>query len=480
MERRTYEGPMEWEYHDGGPLDATSPFSQVAKGHASSNVFSTPSKFGSRPNPFANSPSKTLPRPPQTSSFSPRIQSGNPAPPFRNPAFTTPRKPFDESVFSEAESSPALTETPDLHNDTPDADRLNDMALATITPSRVDKNLRYGKSIAHPKRYQSGKGEIPRGSRDYGALRKRKRHNNDRDVGSVRYHSSRDDDSESESDAGGVEGVPRPSQRRSRMKNRAAAKGWFDTFVETINQNPNMPDNLSKWIALLINMFVIAVFVYFGWSLVSTVRSDINNANEAARREIVTRALECNDQYILNECAKKDRPALKAMCDEWDECRIQDPESIMVVKNTAKQVAEVINEFAGTMTMQAWAFFFGLLLLCLAMNTLSGGISAGTGTKTTNPIPSKSAPEAGAPQPSGFPGDASQAYMWVPLQTPRRRQRVDLDFDDDATDTDGASSPQPRKAILPAPPQTPSRRQSPSKGDRVRSPIKLGRTPRGH
>ncbi|ROT41609.1 hypothetical protein SODALDRAFT_331366 [Sodiomyces alkalinus F11] len=475
MERRTYEGPMEWEYHDGGPLDATSPFSQVAKSHAPSNVFSTPSKFGSRPNPFANTPSRTLPHPPQTSSFSPRIQSGNTAPPFRNPAFTTPRKPFDESVFSEAESSPALTETPDLGNDTPEVDRLNDMHLGTITPSRVDKNLRYGKSVAHPKRYQSGKGEIPRGSRDYAALRKRRRHNNDRDVGSLRYHSSRDD-SESESDGEDVEGVPRPSQRRSRKEGRGKVKGWFDTVVEMINHNPNMPDNLSKWIALLVNMFVIAVFVYFGWSLVSTVRSDINNANEAARREIITRALECNDQYILNECAKKDRPALKAMCDEWDECRIQDPESIMVVKNTAKQVAEVINEFAGTMTMHAWAFFFGLLLLCLAMNTLTGGVSAGTGIKPTNPVPSKSVPEAGAPQPSGFPGDVSQAYMWVPLQTPRRLQQVDFD-DDDATDTDGAS-PQQRKTTLPAP-QTPSRRQSPNKGDRVRSPMKLGPTPRG-
>lgn len=287
------------------------------------------------------------------------MQLTNTAPQFRNPSFTTPRKPFDESVFSEAESSPALTETPDLANETPDADRLHDMSLATITPSRVDKNQRYAKSVAQSKRYQSGKGEIPRGNRDYAALRKRKRHNNDRDVGSIRYHPSRDDENDSDSsgsdsEAEGVKAVPRSSQRRSRKEGRGKAKGWFGTVVEMINQNPNMPDNLSKWIALLINLFVVAVFAYFGWSLVSTVRSDISNANEAARREIVTRALECNDQYILNECAKKDRPALKAMCDEWDECRIQDPESIMVVKNTAKQVAEVINEFAGTMTMQAW------------------------------------------------------------------------------------------------------------------------------
>lgn len=31
MEARSYEGPMDWEYQDKGPLDPTSPFAQAAK-----------------------------------------------------------------------------------------------------------------------------------------------------------------------------------------------------------------------------------------------------------------------------------------------------------------------------------------------------------------------------------------------------------------------------------------------------------------
>ncbi|KAM0325028.1 hypothetical protein ACHAQA_007564 [Verticillium albo-atrum] len=472
MDRRTYEGPMEWEYQDRrGPLDATSPFSHVAKSQTTRNDFSSPSKFSSnRPNPFANSPSKPLPPLPQTSLFSPRIQQSNTAPPFRNPAFTTPRKPFDETVFSEAESSPALTEVSDLPNDTPDVDRTGDLNMGGMSPTRINKNLRYGKSPGQQlKRHLPGRGEISRGNRDYAAaLRKRKRHNYDRDVGSVRYTSSRDNsasDSEEDEDY-----VRRP--KGAKGSKRKAAKGWFESVVQTINQNPNMPDNLAKWMTFFVNASVVSVFLYMGWSLFVTVSNDITSAHDAARRDIINRALECNNQFMLNGCEKKDRPpALKDMCDEWAECRIQDPDSIMRVKNTAKQVAEVINEFAGTMSLHAWAFFFGILILCLGLNTWSH-VQIGTSAKAAHPVPSNPAADVGHPQPSGFPGDSSQAYMWVPIQTPSHRRQ--LDFDPDGTDTDGASPPL-RKTILP-PPQTPSRR-SPSKGDRGRSPVKYGRSP---
>ncbi|KAG7123133.1 hypothetical protein HYQ45_014080 [Verticillium longisporum] len=474
MDRRTYESPMEWEYQDQrGPLDATSPFSHVAKSQATRIDFSSPSKFSSsRPNPFASSPSKPLPPLPQTSLFSPRIQHSSTAPPFRNPAFTTPRKPFDETLFSEAESSPALTEASDLPNDTPDVDRTTDLTMGGMSPSRINKNLRYARSPGqHLKRHMPGKGEISRAHRDHaGALRKRKRHNYDRDVGNVRYDSSRET---SASDSEDEDEYQRQKQGvKGSKKKSGASKGWFETIVQTINQNPNMPDNLAKWMTFFVNAGVVSVFLYFGWSLFSTVSTDIANAHDAARRDIVTKALECNNQYILNGCEKKDRPALKAMCDEWDECRIQDPESIMRVKNTAKQVAEVINEFAGTMSLHAWFFFFGILLLCLGLNAWSH-VQIGTSAKAVHPVPSNAAADVGHhPQPSGFPGDSAQAYMWVPIQTPSHRRQ--LDFDADGTDTDGASPPF-RKAILP-PPQTPSRR-SPSKGDYSRSPVKYGRSP---
>ena len=88
--------------------------------------------------------------------------------------------------------------------------------------------------------------------------------------------------------------------------------------------------------------------------------------------------------------------------------------------------------------------------------------------KPANPFPSQ---PAGPPMLASPQHDPNQAYIWAPIsQTPRHIRR-DLFAGD--TDTDN-SPPPPLKAIMP--PQTPSRR-SPSKGDKSRSPTKLGRSP---
>lgn len=74
--------------------------------------------------------------------------------------------------------------------------------------------------------------------------------------------------------------------------------------------------------------------------------------------------------------------------------------------------------------------------------------------------------------------DPSQAYIWAPIsQTPRHiRRGLFAAGADEATDTD--NSPDQVRAIM-APPQTPSGRRSPSRGEkgRGRSPAKFGRSP---
>ncbi|KAL2875116.1 hypothetical protein SGCOL_009688 [Colletotrichum sp. CLE4] len=482
MDRRTYESPMEWEYQDRGPLDATSPFSHVAKS-SNQNIFNSPNKFAtsskpnpfsspSKPNLFANTPSKPLPALPQTSLFSARIQSSNTAPPFRNPAFTTPRKPFDESAFSEAsgaETSPALTENSEFPDDTPDVDRFGDMNMGTITPSKVNKNLRYGKAgLQSLKRHVPGKGEIPRSGRDYPAIRKRKRHNMDRDVGSVRFHGSRDwDGSEEDSDDSGSRSSGARGGKGSRK--RKNGRSWISNLFHTLEEHPNAPENLYRWMQLLINCAIVSGFVFICWTMFDTVRSDIRNANDAARLDIENRITQCRTEYTLNECIKKDRPALKAMCDEWAECMIQDSSAIMRVRVTVKQIAEILNEFAGAMQMKAWLFFFGVVFLSIVANNLALGRMANN-AGPSRPTPSHRAASGMAPEPSVIP-EPSQAYMWVPVQTPSHRRH--LQYDNDDTDTDGASPPK-MKAIMP--PRTPSGRRSPSKGDRdrLRSPTKYG------
>ncbi|KAF5018320.1 hypothetical protein F66182_9704 [Fusarium sp. NRRL 66182] len=466
MDRRTYEGPMDWEYQDSGPLDPASPFTHAAKSN-SQNVFASPSKLSARPNPFASIGTPTRPQPPHSSFFTPQLPSKAAAPPFRNPAFTTPRRPFDELALSEAsgaEDSPALTEVSEFPNDTPEADRMSDVNMSGMTsPSKIDKSHRYGKTPFSSRKYTPGRGEI-RATRDLSVtdfIRNRKRHNLDKDVGSITRHRWAESEPESDSD-----GSIAPRQRRSRSKRtKEPPKGFLGTLFHMLDEHPNAPDNLYRWVQLLVNFFLVSIFVYIGWSIVGTVRSDIQNANETARLEIMSKITECQTQYTMNECSKKDRPALKAMCDEWYDCMMQNPESIMRVKVTAKQIAEIINEFSEAMNLKAWGFFFAVLIFCaFANNVFLGGYA----NKAAAPAPSQ--PAAPSHDPATGP-EHGPGFMWIPVQTPRMQRHAMLD---EGTDTD--SSPPKMKPILAAP-YTPSARRSPSKGDRGRSPVKYNRSP---
>ncbi|OAA66413.1 Nucleus export protein Brr6 [Akanthomyces lecanii RCEF 1005] len=464
MNPRTGEGHMEWEYSGNAPCDPSSPFTHVAQRNLGFGGFSSPSKGRGRPNPFATSiPSPSRPQPPSSSRFAPQISAKSTAPPFRNPAFTTPRKPFDEAILSEAsgaEDSPAPTEASDMPNDTPDVDPLGDVSMGgVITPTKVSKSARYGRS-SHNKKHSSGKGEI-RSNRDSSRsalLRKRKRHNLDRDVSSVvRYQGH--DESDGETDASvWSEGI----LRKDKSQGRGQQRGFLGSIFHMLDEHPNAPENLHRWVQLFINMLVATTVIGVGWSIVSTIRSDIRNANEGARLEIMSAIAECTKHWKDNACETNNRPFFQSQCDKWHDCMVQNPESIMRVKVTAKQIAEIINEFSEAMNFKAWGFFFAIIIICVFGNNLILGRNANSGQVTAfNGEPQKNANRM-ADDPN---------VIWMPVQTPRMKRHMMLD---DGSDTDSSL---PRSTPLMLPHATPSGRRSPSKGERARSPIKYSRSP---
>lgn len=270
------------------------------------------------------------------------------------------------SEASGAEESPVPVETPEYSADTLELDRIADaFSGSTITPSRINKVTRYGKHGHATKKQASGKGSI-RSQRDpYVVLRKRKRHNHDRDVGSVsRYHQAQDSepwDSDSNLDSDNSSKLREPSWSQRRDK-KQSQMGAFESFFHALNKYPNTPDHMQRWMQFGANLLLVSVVAYLGWMVVSTVRADISKANEMARQELMSKMAECQTQYTLNECSKKDRPALRMMCDEWYDCMMQNPESILRIKVTAKQVAEIINEFSEAMNLKAWVRLFSASL----------------------------------------------------------------------------------------------------------------------
>ncbi|KAH7308704.1 nucleus export protein Brr6 [Stachybotrys elegans] len=466
MDRRTYEGHMDWEYENARPLDPTSPFAQAARGASQTGMFATPSKHAPRPNLFGNipSPTKSHASPPRSSTFHTPLRSQPSAPAFRNPAFTTPRKPFDEVVMSEAsgaEDSPAPTETSDYPNETPDVDKFSDATIngnATITPLKVDKAMRYGRTGPFSRKHAPGKGEIRthgRGMSTTDVTRKRRRHIYDRDVGSASTYQRNDWDS---SDSDSQDSHSRSSKGRSRRNRGSEQDGWVRSVFTTMNDHPDAPENLLRWLQFGFNSLIILIGAYFCWGIVSSVRSDTYYAFEKARQERFSKMMECQTQYTKNACAENKAPALQVMCDEWYECMAQNPESIMRFKTTVKHVAEIINEFSDTMSIKGWVFVAMVILLFtwgnVKINNAFAKPSSGPNPQVRNG-PQESMPTGGNP---------SYVYM---VQTPMRHHRHAML--DEGTDTDASPPAMPK--FLPQP--MPSGRRSPSKEDRSLSPVKL-------
>ena len=317
--------------------------------------FDSPSRFGRQhPNPFAStarsSPLKSS-EPPHSTFFNPQIPRPT-APQFRNPAFTTPQKRLDELQFSEvsgAESSPAMTDTSEVAPETPDVDRDEDLGRMTVTPHTANRTL-FGKSTSRSR--TPGRGELPRGNRD--KVRKRRRQQGDRDVGSVRPRLPHEPD-ESGSEWEG-ELTSRASSERGTGSKRGIKEGWFGGFLTAIGNHPTAPTILAKWLQLCINMLLIGVVLWVGLAILNTVRSDLTHATERARSEMLNQMSQCETHFLANRCAPKaDRlPALAEDCDRWDACMNQDQDAVMRVQISARNFAEIVNEFVGIISWKAW------------------------------------------------------------------------------------------------------------------------------
>lgn len=530
-------GPSFGSESPSRPTRSANPFANIGNNAASS----ASSSFANNNPP---SPSKQqFPRPPSSSIFNPPSTKSYPAAsPFRNPAFTTPQKRQDE-IFSEcsgAEDSPALQSDVSMAaEDTPDYERIDrEFAHATITPaSVVNRKLFHDEndSPASPQyssqqrqtspsrptsSHASGRGAVPRGKLDHlfggrrDRVRKRKRQVGDKDVGSVRsrhnnhnsnsnYTSDESDDTDASEYTDGDRGQRRRGGGGDKKGRRGggaqggadadgtavAKRGAIGNLFSAIHDHPNVPLILSWWVQLGMNVFFMAVVMWFVWGGISMMRADISHAADAARSRLLAQMNDCAHEYTKNRCApiSERLPALNVMCNEWEVCMNQDPSSVMKLQVSAKNVAEIINEFVGVMSFKAWGFILSAMLAVILASNMgfsrfrdAAFVDNHHHTKPNMPPSQHSYVSQPQPGPSSLPSsqDPNQAYIWAPIgQTPRHIRREFMLQPDTPTDTDG-SPDVPRAAIMP-PPQTPSFRRSPSKGERERdrSPTKADRSP---
>ncbi|KAI1850946.1 hypothetical protein JX265_007271 [Neoarthrinium moseri] len=475
MDRRTFESPMDWEYQNQGPLDPTSPFARLqSAGNAqNNNAFGLPRSgtFGQH-TPFARTQSS--PQKPPASSAAPahtsslftpsssRIQRTNTAPPFRNPAFTTPRKPFDMDALSEAsaaEDSPAPTDVSDCP-DTPETDQKRSFAQMTLTPAR-------SKALSAATKRSPGKGEIPRATTAFGTrdkVRKRKRRHDDKDISGFRmpykYQEEWDDTEGNDSD----DSTYQPNERYGPASQRPGGRkrGWLGRFLSDITKNPDAPRVLGYWITFLFNLSIVGLSMWVIWLVVASFRDDLETARVVNQGDLLDEIAKCAKDYRENMCSPREKriPAIGPLCDQWEICMNQDPNSYKKISLGAKNLVEILNDIIETMSWKTMAASFALITVFLF---------SGASLINSNPMTHSFPPPVPQPSQPVFQAHPQIMYGHVP-QTPRSRYQG-LMAHDETPDTD-ASPGDPKALPPPLYYQTPSGRRSPSKGDRGRSPTK--------
>jgi Di-sulfide bridge nucleocytoplasmic transport domain len=292
------------------------------------------------------SPAKpALPRPDANSSLF--NSAANTATPFRNPSFTTPRKPFDPDLFSEtsgAESSPA--DNADAE-DTPErAKKSNEIAMFTggLT-KRKPLFGRYGASFAGN---APGRGEVRRGKYPDAVIRKvRKRKRTEKDYTLV---SGRRGSSDYESDF--EESRPHGTKEDS---SKASTQSFIVSFLSFIESKPQLPSVLSYYVQFLFNAFLTCIVMYLVYNFWCTVKADIDKASATLVDELVAEMTLCARNYAENKCSPPAQrlPALGPQCDNWEMCMNQDPTKSGRSKIGAYTLAEIINNFVEPISWKA-------------------------------------------------------------------------------------------------------------------------------
>lgn len=339
-QKRSHESPMDFEWQTQAPMDPTSPFAQSRPLKSKY----PPSNEGTR----LTAPGAFDSQPPKNSFIS---ASTTPAPQFRNPSFTTPRKPFEPELFSEQsgiESSPG--EVGDAE-DTPDPPQSSQAMTAFSNGGTIRQPIfgKYGAGFQGP---SPGHREQRRGKYGNAIVQKmRKRKRLERDYGLSREMQQYD----SESDDDGTRPKSRGGGKRDKSEPPAnPSPGLIAGFFNYIEAHPHLPNILSYYAQMTVNFFVVFLGIYAVYSMWMTIRADVDKASEGERAILIAEMAKCAKDFVNNGCAKAGKaPALEIPCNEWEHCMNQDPASVGRARISAHTFADILNSFIEPISWKA-------------------------------------------------------------------------------------------------------------------------------
>ncbi|KAJ5378091.1 uncharacterized protein N7496_005500 [Penicillium cataractarum] len=357
MESRTESGgviPMDYEWHGGsaGPVDFTSPFSQVRKQQQDNKK---------RSHQIFDSPEKpTIPalRPPNSQSsflFSPQRQQQQSALPsqssvFGQPAFTTPRKlEVDFSSGAENLSSPEVADNEETPEQQSKGTRRN--SLFNI----------YGRFAPSP-----GRGEIPRTNHFSNAVARRihKRRRRDKALGKRMRVDDEYDDDESDRPSS-REGPPTRTGKQEKtpdLQKAPSNMSFFKQLLTLLEEHPNVPAILSWWAQLVVNLSLFSLAVWMVFSFVSEIRNEFDAVASKEMDSILHNIAECMQRYEDNKCAAGNLvPGLVPICAADRKCMDTDPTHVRRAMLSARTMAQIIDSFIEPISWKAIIIFLATI-----------------------------------------------------------------------------------------------------------------------
>ena len=145
------------------------------------------------------------------------------------------------------------------------------------------------------------------------------------------------------------------------------------------NSSPHevIPYLFSSYLQFLVNVLATGYAGYLIFSVVNTIRQDINHKFAQQISNALVEILACKRSYYENSCEPSVRvPALDDLCSHWEKCMLRNPYAIGNVSLISAQTLGII--LNSLFEPLSWKFLFFLTLFVFIFNFASGYIRAKT------------------------------------------------------------------------------------------------------
>ncbi|KAF3901922.1 hypothetical protein ABW21_db0206391 [Orbilia brochopaga] len=369
---RNHASPMDWQWDkEGGPSDPSSPLApqniqrQLARQTAYpprkrhfGDIDITPVK--DRPFSLAAPTSKPL--------FFTPLQ--NPLDGAASASFKTPRDVASPSVASENDDSPAVN-VPGMDSDivtSPEPKETKSTtrtttATTTTTTSTKEKPDSLRRGLFSTFGFSPAKKPAKFSDKAARKVTKRRQRKGSHGAGGDFWTTTGEFDDGSDDSDSPFALTSRPTQ------NGAAQPG--PTWAET---HRDVPQILSQYLQLLVNILGATLAGYLVYSVVMTIQRDVHKKEQEYIMEAQLQVENCQREWLTNRCSPEHRvPAMEQACLAWRMCADSDPYSLGRSKISAETFAEIINGFVEPISYKSMVFCFVLLFGCLFVSNFAFG-----------------------------------------------------------------------------------------------------------